>query len=75
RIGAAVQRIVRRSSRENVALVLRPLALALARCALEPGNEARIWEDAWLDQPLLINVDTPSAMATAAPPAERRAGS
>jgi broad specificity phosphatase PhoE len=75
RIGAAVQRIVRRSSRENVALVLRPLALALARYALEPGNEARIWEDAWLDQPLLINVDAPSAMATAAPPAERRAGS
>lgn len=62
RIFSVVSRLVRRNGAPTLALVLRPLALALARHALEGGEESSIWDNSCVDEPVTIGV-TAAALA------------
>jgi broad specificity phosphatase PhoE len=74
RIGEGVLRQVRRNGAAAVALVLRPLALSLARYALEPGDDSRIWEQAWTDEPVVIEVNAEPPVEPASDRAASRRG-
>lgn len=56
RISSVVTRLLRRNGTPAMAMVLRPLALSLARQAVEGGEESMIWDNAWLDEPVTIEV-------------------
>lgn len=64
RLRRAVQRIARRGDAQTVGLVLRPVALGLARCVLDGADPARLWSLLREpDEPRVLNwpADAPAA--------------
>jgi probable phosphoglycerate mutase len=65
RLSTAVQRILKKNGMEAIALVERPLSLALTRRVLQGGQESQIWEAAQqISAPVVVETNGKSGASS-----------